>query len=70
MALATGGGGKVQSRARAWCAFIEAQRRPLTGSSRLCYDRCLKRGHFDEGRNLVLLLGGIPPVQSLWGGTL
>ena len=33
--FATGGGGKVQSRAGVRCPFIEAKRRPLTGSSRL-----------------------------------
>ena len=48
MALATGGGGKVRSRARVLCAFIAAQRRPLTGSSRLCQARCLKRGHLTK----------------------
>ena len=35
MALATGGDGKVRSRAGVRCLFIEAKRRPLTGSFRL-----------------------------------
>jgi len=54
MAFATGGGGKVQSRARVFCAFTRSAAETLDGFFAPMRDRCLKRGHVNEEEIRVL----------------
>ena len=56
MALAAGGGGKVQSGARVRCAFIDAHAETLDGFFLPLPCPLPEAGALDEGRKLVLFL--------------